>query len=103
MTAGASAARAARKATRALEGLARPAGTFDSSRDFRGPGDLEFYNVGTAAMRSLARAIHAEHKSDGSIGGAMAFADAPLNGRPTIATLGGLCVLCGFRLLRTEV
>ena len=69
------AARAARQAILALSRLARPAGDFDSSRYFRGPGDLGFYNVGTAAMRELARSIHAAHKAEWSIDEAMAFAE----------------------------
>ena len=47
--------------------MAQTAGDFDSSRYFRGPGDLGFYNVGTAAMRELARGIHAAHKDEWSI------------------------------------
>jgi 3-methyladenine DNA glycosylase AlkD len=70
------AARAAKRAKAALAAMARPSGDFDSSRYFRGPGDLGFYNVGTAAMRQLARSIDAEHKADWSIREAMAFADA---------------------------
>ena len=97
MTAGASAVRAARKATRALEGLARPAGTFDSSRYFRGPGDLGFYNVGTTAMRALARTIHAEHKSDWSIADAMAFADALMPDRHLEAKAVGIEVVARYR------
>ena len=46
----------ARGGQRALARLARPSGDFDASRYFRGPDDLGFYNVGTAAMRD-ARAI----------------------------------------------
>ena len=56
--------------------MGRPSGGFDSSRYFRGPVDLGFYNVGTAAMRALARAIYARHKGTWSIDEAMAFADA---------------------------
>jgi len=70
------AAQAAKRAKAALAGMARPSGEFDSSRYFRGPGDLGFYNVGTAATRQLARSIAAEHKADWSIREAMAFADA---------------------------
>ncbi len=56
--------------------MGRPAGDFDASRYFRGPGDLGFYNVGTTAMRGLARDIHAQHRADWTIDDAMAFADA---------------------------
>jgi 3-methyladenine DNA glycosylase AlkD len=66
-------AKAAAEARRELRRLARPAGTFDASRYFRGA-DVEFYNVGTGAMRSVARAIHAAHRHEWSIDDAMAFA-----------------------------
>ena len=55
--------------------MARPSHGFDSSRYFRGPGDLGFYNVGTAAMRELVRSIHARHQDTWSIDEAMAFAE----------------------------
>lgn len=67
---------AARAARRELARLARPAGDFDASRYFRGAGDLGFYNVGTSAMRALARSIYAAHRDVWSIDEAMAFADA---------------------------
>jgi 3-methyladenine DNA glycosylase AlkD len=66
---------AARAVKRALGAMRRPAGDFDASRYFRGAGDLRFYNVGTSAMRALARSICAEHRGDWSIDEAMAFAD----------------------------
>ena len=69
-------AAAAANARRALKRMARPAGRFDASRYFRGEADLGFYNIGTTAMRALARSIHAAHRHDWSIGEAMAFADA---------------------------
>ena len=59
---------------RELKKLARPAGAFDASRYFRGAGDLGFYNVGTTAMRELARSIHASHRDAWSIEDAMALA-----------------------------
>jgi 3-methyladenine DNA glycosylase AlkD len=68
-------AQAAREARRALARLARPAGEFDSSRYFRAAGDLGFYNVGTEAMRALARSIHESHRHEWSLDEAMAFAD----------------------------
>jgi 3-methyladenine DNA glycosylase AlkD len=66
--------RAAASAVRALKRLARPAGDFDARRYFRGAADLGFYNVGTAAMRALARSIHTAHP-DWSVDDAMRFAD----------------------------
>ena len=68
-------ANAASGARRELERLARPAGGFDASRYFRGADDLAFYNVGTTAMRSLAKTIHAAHRDEWSIDDAMAFAE----------------------------
>ena len=67
LTARSSPRRVAREATRALARMARPTGDFDSSRYFRASGDLGFYNVGTAAMRGLARSIHAQHKDSWSV------------------------------------
>lgn len=69
-------ARSAAEARRALKRMARPAGAFDASRYFRGGHDLGFYNVGTAAMRALARSIHAAHREEWSLDDAMAFAEA---------------------------
>ena len=90
-------ARAAREAIRALSRLARPSGDFDASRYFRGPGDLGFYNVGTAAMRALARSIHAAHKAEWSIDDAMAFADALIADRHLEAKSVGIEVVARYR------
>ena len=78
--------------------MAQPAGDFDSSRYFRGPGDLGFYNVGTAAMRELARGIHAAHKDEWSIDDAMALADVLIEDRRLEAKsvgIEGLAALAG--------
>ena len=77
--------------------MARPAGGFDSSRYFRGPGDLGFYNVGTAAMRELARSIHARHSDEWSIDEAMAFADALIDDRHLEAKSVGIEVVARYR------
>ena len=77
--------------------MARPAGDFDSSRYFRGPGDLGFYNVGTAAMRELARSIHAAHKAEWSIDDAMTFADALIRDRHLEAKSVGIEVVARYR------
>ena len=53
--------------------MSRPSGGFDASRYFRGADDLGFYNVGTTAMRGLARSIVERHP-DWTLGDAMAFA-----------------------------
>ena len=67
--------KAAAAARRAITAMARPAGDFDSSRYFRAAGDLGFHNVGTSAMRALARRIYEEHRDAWTIDHAMAFAD----------------------------
>jgi 3-methyladenine DNA glycosylase AlkD len=77
--------------------MARPAGEFDSSRYFRGPGDLGFYNVGTAAMRELARSIHAAHRIEWSIDEAMAFADMLIEDRHLEAKSVGIEVVARYR------
>jgi len=77
--------------------MARPAGDFDATRYFRGPVDLAFYNVGTAAMRALARAIHAEHKAEWSIDEAMAFADVLIEDRHLEAKSVGIEVVARYR------
>ena len=77
--------------------MARPAGDFDSSRYFRGANDLGFYNVGTAAMRALARSVHAEHKDEWSIREAMAFADALIENRYLEVKSVGIEVVARYR------
>ena len=90
-------ARAARAAKRALARMARPTGDFDASRYFRGPGDLGFYNVGTTAMRELARSIHAQHKAEWSIDDAMAFAETLIKDRYLEAKSIGIEVVARYR------
>jgi 3-methyladenine DNA glycosylase AlkD len=67
--------KAAADARRELKRLAQPSGDFDAGRYFRGGGDLRFHNVGTTAMRALARSIHEQHRDEWSIDEAMALAD----------------------------
>jgi len=90
-------ARAVRDAKRALVRMARPTGDFDASRYFRGAGDLGFHNVGTAAMRALARAIHDAHRDDWSIDEAMAFADALIVDRHLEVKSLGIEVVARYR------
>ncbi|HXI30247.1 MAG TPA: DNA alkylation repair protein [Vicinamibacterales bacterium] len=90
-------ARAVRDAKRALARMARPTGDFDASRYFRGAGDLGFYNVGTAAMRALARAIHDAHRDAWSIDEAMAFADALIVDRHLEVKSLGIEVVARYR------
>jgi 3-methyladenine DNA glycosylase AlkD len=72
---------AARAAKRALERMKRPTGTFHPARYFRSAGSLGFYNVGTDAMRALARSIYLTHRADWTIADAMVFADAMIRDR----------------------
>src|SRR4051812_31755086 len=88
---------AARAAKRELARLARPAGDFDPSRYFRGPGDLAFYNVGTSAMRALARSIHRVHRLHWSIDEAVAFADDLITDRHLEVKSVGIEVVARYR------
>ena len=77
--------------------MARPSAGFDATRYFRGPVDLAFYNVGTAAMRALAREIHAAHKAEWSIEDAMAFADVLIEDKHLEAKSVGIEVVARYR------
>jgi 3-methyladenine DNA glycosylase AlkD len=88
---------AIREARRALARMARPAGDFDARRYFRDADDLAFYNIGTASLRALARAIHAAHRDDWSIDDAMAFADALVADRHLEAKGLGIEVVARYR------
>ena len=63
------------RVSKALRKLARPHGSFDATRYFRGDHGLRFYNVGTPAMRSLARDIYIANRADWTVDDAMKFAD----------------------------
>jgi 3-methyladenine DNA glycosylase AlkD len=88
---------AARAARRELARMARPASGFDAARYFRSPGDLAFYNVGTAAMRRLARAIHERHKAAWSIDSAMELAAALITDRHLEVKSVGIEVVARYR------
>jgi 3-methyladenine DNA glycosylase AlkD len=60
----------------ALREMARPAGTFDSARYFRGDHGLRFHNVGTTNMRALARTIWLANRAHWTVDDAMRLADA---------------------------
>src|SRR6185436_17080445 len=84
-------------AKRALAGMRRPADRFDASRYFRAAGELGFYNVGTAAMRTLAREIHRAHRYQWSIDDAMAFADVLIRDRLLEVKSVGIEVVARYR------
>jgi 3-methyladenine DNA glycosylase AlkD len=88
---------AAAAARRALKRMARSAGHFDASRYFRGGADLRFYNVGTDAMRALARSIHAAHAQVWSIEDAASFADALIVDRVLEMKSVGVEVMARYR------
>ena len=67
--------RAAADARRALKRMARPAGGFDARRYFRGDVHLRFYNVGTGAVRGMAKAIYRAHREEWSVADAVRFAN----------------------------
>ena len=60
---------------RELARLSRSAGTFDAQRYFRGAADLRFYNVGSDAVRDMARAIYRAHEDAWTVADAMKLAD----------------------------
>jgi 3-methyladenine DNA glycosylase AlkD len=66
----------ARGVTGALGRMARPAGSFDAARYFRGDHGLRFYNTGTASVRALARSIHLARRDTWTVDDAMRLADA---------------------------
>ncbi|HEV3141562.1 MAG TPA: DNA alkylation repair protein [Vicinamibacterales bacterium] len=90
-------AREAARVRAALRRMSRRAGAFDARRYFRGPVDLAFYNVGTTAMRDLARAVHARHRDDWSIADAMAFADLLMPDRHLETKSVGIEVVARYR------
>src|SRR5207253_1710421 len=67
--------------SRELRRLARPAGTFDVRRYFRGTADLGFYNVGTKQVRGLAKAIYRAHHREWGVDDAMTLADRLIEDR----------------------
>ena len=60
---------------RRLAHLSRSVGTFDARRYFRGADDLRFYNVGSTAVRDMAKAIYRAHQDTWTIADAMTLAD----------------------------
>jgi 3-methyladenine DNA glycosylase AlkD len=92
-----SVSRAAADVRRQLQRMARPAGTFDASRYFRGDVTLGFYNVGTAAMRDMARTIYRVHRDAWSVTDALRFADALIADRHLEVKSVGIELLARYR------
>jgi len=99
MTAARDGAAATEKArvVRALKKLSRPGRQFDASRYFRGAGDLGFYNVGTEAMRALARSVYSDHRDQWSVDDAMKLADALIADRYLEVKSVGIEVVARYR------
>lgn len=74
-------ARVAADARRNLARRARPSGSFDASRYFRGTGELGFHNIGAGAVRQMARDLVAQHRGAWSVDDAIAFADVLIKDR----------------------
>ena len=89
--------RAAGLARRQLEALARPAGTFDASRYFRAAQDLGFHNVGTRAVREMARTIAREHRDTWTVDAALTFADVLIADRYLETKALGIETLARYR------
>jgi 3-methyladenine DNA glycosylase AlkD len=86
-----------RTVTAALRRLARPAGSFDAAKYFRGDHGLRFYNVGTASVRSLARDIHLANRDAWTVDDATRFAGALMRD-PYLETKGiGIEVVAKYR------
>ena len=81
---------------RELKRLARPAGRFDASRYFRGDANLGFYNVDTAVVRVVAKAIYSTH-GDWNVDEALLLADALIEDRFLEVKLVGIEVLALYR------
>ena len=87
----------AREARRQLARLSRPSASFDASRYFRGAADLGFYNVGTPAMRALARSLHAAHADRWTLADALACAEALIVDRYLETKSVGIEILARYR------
>jgi 3-methyladenine DNA glycosylase AlkD len=92
-----SAARAAANARRQLKAMARPSGSFDASRYFRSVDGLGFLNVGTDAVRQLARGLVRDHRDRWAVAEGLAFANALIADRHLEVKGIGIEVLACYR------
>jgi 3-methyladenine DNA glycosylase AlkD len=90
-------AAAAAASKHALRELARPSGTFDARRYFRGDQTLGFHNTGTKAMRALARDIYLAQRDGWGVHDAVTFAEVLMPDRHLETKAVGLEVLARFR------
>jgi hypothetical protein len=81
----------------ALRAMARPAGSFDAARYFRGDHGLRFYNAGTQPVRALARDIYLANRERWTVDDATRFA-GELMRDPYLETKGiGIEVVARYR------
>jgi 3-methyladenine DNA glycosylase AlkD len=90
-------ARAAVRARRDLVRMARPSGSFDSSRYFRGAADLGFFNVGSGRVRALAKEMYRTHRDAWSVDAALACADALVRDRYLEVKGAGIELMACYR------
>jgi 3-methyladenine DNA glycosylase AlkD len=81
----------------ALRRMSRPPGQFNAERYFRGDHRLQFYNVGTTAMRALAKDVHASHRREWTADDAMRLADALMHDPHLEAKSVGIEVVARYR------
>jgi 3-methyladenine DNA glycosylase AlkD len=89
--------RAAASAQRELAALSRPSGSFDASRYFRSVDDVGFLNVGTQAVRQMARRLVRDHHPGWTVNDALAFASALISDRHLEVKGLGIEVLARYR------
>jgi 3-methyladenine DNA glycosylase AlkD len=89
--------RAAASARRQLKALSRPSGSFDASRYFRAVDGLGFLNVGTDAVRRLARGLVRDHRDRWGVTEGLAFANALITDRNLEVKGIGIEVLACYR------
>jgi len=77
--------------------MARPAGSFDAGRYFRGHHDLGFYNTGSGHVRALAREIYLAHRDRWTVADAVMFADLLMPDRYLEVKGVGLELLARYR------
>ena len=87
----------ARRGRRAIARFARPVGDFDASRYFRGGECLGFYNVGSATVRRLGKAIARAHRGRWTVDDAVRCAALLVRDRHLEVKGLGVEILAAFR------
>jgi 3-methyladenine DNA glycosylase AlkD len=89
--------RAAAHARRQLAALSRQSGSFDASRYFRGAANFGFLNVGTEAVREMARRLVRDNQNSWDVNDGLAFANALIADRYLEVKGVGIEVLARYR------